>query len=79
MDCQMPVMDGYETSRRIREREAGGKRIPIIALTAHAMKGADAECSAAGMDGYLSKPIDRSQLSAALDQWLDSVETAPVG
>jgi two-component system sensor histidine kinase/response regulator len=69
MDCQMPVMDGYETTRRIRAQESGS-RIPIIALTAHAMKGADNECIAAGMDDYLSKPIDRDQLHAALARWL---------
>ena len=71
MDCQMPVMDGYETTRKIREHEAGGKRIPIIALTAHAMKGADNECRAAGMNDYLSKPIDREQLQTALQRWLN--------
>jgi two-component system sensor histidine kinase/response regulator len=71
MDCQMPVMDGYEASRQIRARETAGKRIPIVALTAHAMKGADATCVAAGMDDYLSKPIDRAQLSACLERWLN--------
>ncbi|HVF16429.1 MAG TPA: response regulator [Steroidobacteraceae bacterium] len=70
MDCQMPVMDGYEAARQIRARESAGTRIPIIALTAHAMKGADAECSAAGMDDYVSKPIDREQLNAKIERWL---------
>jgi two-component system, sensor histidine kinase and response regulator len=71
MDCQMPVMDGFETTRKIREQEVGGKHVPIIALTAHAMKGADNECRAAGMDDYLSKPIDREQLQNALNRWLN--------
>jgi two-component system, sensor histidine kinase and response regulator len=75
MDCQMPVMDGYEATRQIRAREAGGAHIPIIALTAHAMKGADLECSAVGMDDYVSKPIDRDQLNARIERWL-SVATA---
>jgi CheY-like chemotaxis protein len=71
MDCQMPVMDGFETTRKIREQEAQGKHIPVIALTAHAMKGADNECRAAGMDDYLSKPIDREQLQKTLNHWLN--------
>jgi two-component system, sensor histidine kinase and response regulator len=71
MDCQMPVMDGYETTRKIREHEVDGKHVPIIALTAHAMKGADNECRVAGMDDYLSKPIDREQLQKALNRWLN--------
>ena len=71
MDCQMPVMDGYETTRKIRECEGEGAHIPIIALTAHAIKGADNECFAAGMDDYLSKPIDREQLRSTLERWLN--------
>ena len=77
MDCQMPIMDGYETTRKIREQESGGKHIPIIALTAHAMKGADNECRAAGMDDYLSKPIDREQLQQALNRWLNDTGDTP--
>ena len=68
----MPVMDGYETTRKIREHEADGAHIPIIALTAHAMKGADNACRAAGMDDYLSKPIDRAQLQISMSRWLDA-------
>jgi len=71
MDCQMPIMDGYVTTRKIRQRETAGQRIPIIALTAHAIKGADNECRAAGMDDYLSKPIDRAELQLSLRRWLN--------
>ncbi|MBC7983245.1 MAG: response regulator [Candidatus Obscuribacterales bacterium] len=69
MDCQMPVMDGYEATRTIRSREPEGKRIPIIALTAHAMKGSDDDCAQAGMDDYLTKPIDRELMRACLERW----------
>jgi PAS domain S-box-containing protein len=72
MDCQMPEMDGYEATREIRKLEDGKRHIPIVALTAHAMKGADEKCRAAGMDDYLTKPIDRAKLDAYLDHFLPS-------
>ena len=70
MDCQMPVMDGYQAAREIRSRETGAKRIPIIALTADAMKGTEQLCRESGMDDYLTKPIDRDRLSEVVHRYL---------
>jgi len=70
MDCQMPELDGYQATIEIRKREQGMLRIPIVALTAHAMKDDDLKCKAAGMDDYLTKPLDRKRLQSCLDQYL---------
>ena len=70
MDCQMPVMDGYEATRRLRAAEDGAKRVPVIAMTAYAMSGDRERCIEAGMDDYLAKPISIKTLSAALSAWL---------
>lgn len=70
MDCQMPDMDGYEASRQIRIGEGSGRKTPIIAITADAMKGAEEKCKAAGMDDYISKPVDKEKLRNALRRWV---------
>jgi CheY-like chemotaxis protein len=71
MDCQMPEMDGYEATRNIRKLEDEQyQKLPILALTAHTMKGDDEKCYDAGMNDYLSKPVRIDELSARMEKWL---------
>ncbi|MGO9147148.1 MAG: PAS domain S-box protein [Desulfomonilia bacterium] len=76
MDCQMPGMDGFETTSIIRDPHSGvmNHSVPIIAMTAHAMKGDREKCLAAGMDDYLSKPIRSSDIADMLKKWLGSLD-----
>jgi CheY-like chemotaxis protein len=78
MDVQMPVLDGFETTAAIRnkERNSGG-HLPIIAMTAHAMPGDLDRCLAAGMDGYITKPIKTNDVLATLDRVLRALKTHP--
>jgi CheY-like chemotaxis protein len=87
MDVQMPEMSGFEATQAIRAREGpDARRLPIVALTAHAMQGDRARCLEAGMDGYLSKPIDVDELVATIERlaaargrgacWLPAVTAA---
>ena len=69
MDVQMPFMDGYTATRRIRKASAPLSQIPIIALTAHAMVGDREKCLASGMDDYMSKPVDPDHLREMITKW----------
>jgi CheY-like chemotaxis protein len=71
MDVQMPEMDGFEATAAIRNKEkVAGARQPIVARSAHAMKGDAERCLAVGMDGYLTKPIRPQELDAILEKYL---------
>ncbi|MGH9720563.1 MAG: response regulator, partial [Bryobacteraceae bacterium] len=69
MDCQMPVMDGYEAAAAIRAREPHGLRTPIVAITANALRRDRDRCLSAGMDDYVAKPFHSAELLAALQRW----------
>lgn len=72
MDCQMPVMDGYEATRKIRQLTEGqtAHDVPIVALSANAMKGDEDECFSAGMNDHIAKPVSQDKLIAILTKWL---------
>jgi CheY-like chemotaxis protein len=70
MDCEMPDMDGYQTTAVIRKQEGQAHRVPIIALTGHAQPGDRERCLAAGMDDYLTKPLQYDRLDELLRRWV---------
>jgi len=77
MDCQMPVVDGYTATRRIRALPGDRGRVPIVAMTAHALAGDRDKCLSAGMDDYLAKPFTSDQVGAALRKWLGPGDQGP--
>ena len=76
MDCRMPRLDGFDATRAIRAREPDGERVPIIAMTASALEGEQERCLAAGMDDFLTKPVDPARLFRSLKKWTDGAATS---
>ncbi|MCG8313617.1 MAG: response regulator [Pseudomonadales bacterium] len=77
MDCQMPIMDGFEASRKIRDRKSKYGYPPIIAVTANAMSEDRDKCIEAGMNDYLAKPVDRYKLYSTIEEWLNYEPLSP--
>ena len=78
MDIQMPIMDGFEATTKIREAEKDTPaHMPIVAMTAHTMKGDEQKCIEAGMDDYLSKPINFEDLRAMIEKWTPNEKMSP--
>lgn len=72
MDCQMPVMDGFEATRAIRTTQGPNQNIPIIALTANVVCGVNGDCIQAGMNDILNKPVQLDQMESMLREWLSN-------
>ena len=75
MDCQMPAMDGFEATARIRHREGDQRHVPIVALTANAMEEDRNHCLSVGMDDFLTKPIKRAKLAQCIEYWINKPGT----
>jgi CheY-like chemotaxis protein len=74
MDCDMPVMDGFEATRQIRALEGAEADTPIVAMTANVLRGEKEKCLGVGMNDYLAKPVRLSELESMLDKWLPQEE-----
>lgn len=76
MDCHMPELDGYQTTAEIRRQEGSSRHVPIIAMTANTMTGDRERCLEAGMDDYITKPVDRRNLNEVIARWIRHKEAA---